>query len=188
MYADNGDGALNEEDKRVIGTAQPDISFGINSNFTYGNFELGMFIDGQLGQDLANVSNFQLLAFDASQQVNTVLNAWTPENSSNVYPRLNALNSGASPFVFSDRFIEDASFVRLQNVTLGYNFGKSVLSKLKLTQLNVFVSGTNLHIWTDYSGFNPDVSLTGSNTLALGHDNGGYPIARTFRMGLKLKF
>jgi hypothetical protein len=84
--------------------------------------------------------------------------------------------------------IEDASFVRLQNVTLGYNFGKVVLDKLNLSQLNVFVSGTNLHVWTNYSGFNPDVSLTGSNTLALGHDNGGYPIARSIRMGLKLKF
>jgi len=188
LYNDNGDGELNEEDKRVIGTAQPDISFGINSNFTYGNFEFGLFIDGQLGQDLVNVANFQLLAFDAAQQLNTVLNAWTPINSNNVYPRLNALNSGASPFRFSDRYVEDASFVRLQNVTLGYNFGKVVLDKLNLSQLNVFVSGTNLHVWTNYSGFNPDVSLTGSNTLALGHDNGGYPIARSIRMGLKLKF
>jgi len=188
LYADNGDGVLNEDDKRVIGTAQPDVSFGINSNFTYGNFEFSFFIDGQLGQDLVNVANFQLLAFDASQQLNTVLQAWTPENNSNVYPRLDALNSGASPFVFSDRFVEDASFVRLQNVTIGYNFKKEILDKLKLSQLNIFVSGTNLHVWTNYSGFNPDVSLTGSNTLALGHDNGGYPIARSIRMGLKLQF
>jgi TonB-linked SusC/RagA family outer membrane protein len=188
LYTDNGDGELNEEDKRVIGTAQPEISFGINSNFTFGNFEFNFFIDGQLGQDLVNVANFQLLAFDGSQQLNTVLNAWTPENSSNTYPRLNALNIGASPFVFSDRFVEDASFVRLQNVNIAYNFGEDVLGKLNLTQLQIFVSGTNLHVWTNYSGFNPDVSLTGSNTLALGHDNGGYPIARSLRMGLKLKF
>lgn len=189
LYTDtNNDGQIDAEDKVIIGNAQPDLNFGIKNSFTFGNFDLSIFIDGQLGQDIANVANFQLLAFDASQQLNTVRNAWTPENPSAIYPRLDANNIGANPFRFSDRFIEDGSFVRLQNVTLGYNFNKKVLEKLKLNQFQIFVSGTNLHIWTDYSGYNPDVSLTGSNTLSLGHDNGGYPISRIIRMGVKLRF
>ncbi|MDA9069803.1 hypothetical protein N9K07_03505, partial [Arenitalea sp.] len=182
------DDELNEEDRSVIGRAQQDISFGINNTFTIGNFDFSFFVDGQLGQDIANVTNFGLLSFSSEQQQAVSRTAWTPETNSTIYPRLDQTNFGAPAFLFSDRFIEDGSFIRLQNVTLGYTLPRELLDKLNLMDAKISVSGSNLFFITDYTGFSPDVSLTGSNNLALGHDDAGYPVARTFRLGLNIKF
>ena len=152
-----------------------------------GNFEFSFFIDGQYGQDVCNVTNFRLLDFSANQQLSIVRERWTPENPSNKYPRLDATNTGASAFMMSDRFLEDASFIRLQNVTLSYNFPSDLANKLKMSMVKVYVSGSNLLTISDYTGYNPDVSLTGSDTQKLGHDNAGYPVARTIRFGLNVR-
>jgi TonB-linked SusC/RagA family outer membrane protein len=189
LYKDTElDGELNEEDRGVIGRAQQDVSFGINNSFSIGNFDVSFFFDGQIGQDIVNVTNFSLLSFSSEQQLTTVRSAWTPENNSNTYPRLDQSNFGAPAFLFSDRFIEDGSFIRLQNVSLGYNLPRYLLEKLNIMDAKIYVSGSNLFTISDYTGFNPDVSLTGSNNLALGHDDAGYPVARTFRLGVNLKF
>ena len=182
------DGGINEKDRSVIGRAQQDVSFGINNSFTIGDFDLSFFIDGQLGQDIVNVTNFSLLSYSSEQQLTTVRSAWTPENNSSMYPRLDQSNFGAPAFLFSDRFIEDGSFVRLQNVSIGYNLPRGLLKKIKITNAKIYMSGTNLLTISDYTGFNPDVSLTGSNNLALGHDGAGYPVPRTFKLGVNLKF
>ncbi len=187
LYEDvNEDGSIDELDKKVIGFAQPDFSFGLNNSFSFKNVELSFFIDGQFGHQVCNVTNFNLLMFGSGQQLAKVRGAWTAEDPNNVYPRLDALNS-SSGFKFSDRYLEDASFVRLQNVTFSYNLPASVYKKIKMSGAKVFVSGSNLFIITDYTGYNPDVSLTGSNNLKMGHDNAGYPVARTVRIGVNLK-
>ena len=189
LYVDqDGDGILSEEDRGVIGQAQPDFSFGLNNSFTIGDLDFSFFIDGVIGQDIANVMNFRLMDFSWGQKLDDSYSRWTPENPSTVYPRVDAGNFGAPAFRFSDRFIEDASYVRLQNVTLGYTFPKDLSDKLKLSLLKVYVSGTNLLTISDYSGYNPDVSLTGNNTQQMGHDSAGYPIAKTYRIGLSIKF
>lgn len=180
------DGVINSLDRKVIGHTQPDLVFGLNNTISVHDFDLSFMIDSQIGQEVCNVTNFQLLAFNGRQQLATVLNRWTPENPSTTYPRLNALNNGAPAFVFSDRFIEDASFIRLQNVTLSYNLPKKITAKLGLSKFKIYVSGTNLFVLTNYSGYNPDVSLNGSNTQQMGHDNSGYPVPRTFRLGLNV--
>ena len=188
LYQDiDGNGLINELDRQVIGHAQPDFVFGVNSSLTFKRFDLNFNIDGQLGQDICNVTNFQLLAFDNRQQLSLVRERWTPENPSTIYPRLSSLNSGAPAFKMSDRFIEDGSFVRLQNVTLSYDLPVSVVRKLKIANAKIFVSGSNLITITNYTGYNPDVSLTGDNTQQMGHDNAGYPVSRTFRLGVNLK-
>jgi TonB-linked SusC/RagA family outer membrane protein len=187
IYEDvNEDGAIDELDKSIIGYAQPDFSFGLNNSFSYKDFELSFFIDGQFGHQVCNVSNFNLLMFGAGQQLATVREAWTTENQSDIYPRVDALNSSSS-FKFSDRYLEDASFIRLQNVTVSYNLPASICKKIRMTGAKVYMSGSNLFTITDYTGYNPDVSLTGSNNLQMGHDNAGYPVARTVRIGVKLK-
>lgn len=187
LYVDlNGDGELSEADKEIIGQAQPDVTFGINNTFEIGNFDFSFFFDGQFGNDIANVTNWNMLAFSQQQQLRQVNGAWTPDNPSNSNPRVDSTNNGAPNFVFSDRFIEDGSFIRLQNVTLGFNLPADILQKLKLTSLRLYVSGTNLFIISNYTGFNPDVNLNGRNNLSLGHDFGGYPLARTILMGLNI--
>ena len=189
LYADlNEDGILSEEDRGVIGHAQPDFYFGINNSFAIGNLDFSFFIDGVIGQDIANVMNFRLMDFSWGQKLESSVSRWTPENPSSEYPRVDAGNFGAPAFRFSDRFIEDGSYIRLQNVTLGYTLPKSISDKLKLDLLKIYISGSNLLTISDYSGYNPDVSLTGNNTQQMGHDSAGYPLARTYRLGVTLKF
>lgn len=180
------DGVINALDRTVIGRAQPDFIFGLNNTISFGNFELSFMIDGQYGKDVCNVTNFNLLAFNGEQQSTEVLKRWTPEHPSTVYPRLDALKNGAPAFVFSDRYVEDASFVRLQNLTFSYILPTKLVQKIKLGNVKIYASGSNLFTITNYSGYNPDVSLTGSNTQQMGHDNSGYPTSRTIRLGLNL--
>lgn len=187
LYVDtNNDGIISEDDRTIIGHAQPNISFGINNSFTMGNLDLSFFIDSQIGQDIANIQNIKLLNFDGNQSLAETLNRWTPENPSTIWPRLNQGYTRGVPF--SDRYIEDASFVRLQNITLGYNLPKDLVKKLKINNLRVYITASNVAIWTKYTGYTPDVSLRGSSTTNIGHDNAGYPDSRIIRMGVNLKF
>lgn len=179
------DGEITADDRTIIGQAQPDITFGINNSFTFGNLDFSFFIDSQLGKDVANIDNIGLLQFNGNQALTQTLDRWTPENPSNIWPRM---DQGNIRTPFSDRIVEDASFVRLQNVTIGYSLPKELTDRLKISGLRVYISGTNLAMWTDYTGFNPDVSVRGSATTNLGHDNGGYPAARVIRLGANLKF
>lgn len=189
LYEDvDNNGLINELDRQVIGYAQPDFAFGLSNTVSYKNIELSFNIDGQIGQDVCNVTNFDLLAFDNTQQLQKVRERWSPDAPSTVYPRLSTLNNGAAAFKMSDRFIEDGSFVRLQNVTLKYSLPKALLNTINVNSAAVFVSGTNLLTLTDYTGYNPDVSLNGSSTQQMGHDNAGYPVARTVRFGINFKF
>ncbi len=182
------DGIINELDRQIIGYAQPDLMFGWNNSFSLGgNIELSFFIDGQLGQNICNVINFQMLAFDERQQLAEVRKRWSPENPSNTYPRLDGSNTGATVFKFSNRFIEDGSFIRLQNVTLSYTLPVSWIRSFKMKGVRIYLSGTNLFSFNKYSGYDPDVSLTGNNVQQMGHDNAGYPVARTLRLGINIK-
>ena len=128
------------------------------------------------------------MGFSEKQSLNVKLDRWTPENPSTIWPRVSGLNDNSEINVFSDRFVEDASFVCLQNITLGYNFDSELMGKLNLSSLRIYVSATNLYTWTDYTGFSPDVSARGSSATNLGHDNSSYPQGRLIRMGLNLRF
>ncbi|MDO6792595.1 TonB-dependent receptor [Tamlana sp. 1_MG-2023] len=187
LYEDlDGDGVISEADKKIIGNAQPDIMFGINNAFSFGNIDFSFFFDGQLGQEVANVMNWNLLNYSGGQQLEIVKDAWTPENQSTTMPKVGG-NGWGNTLPFSDRYVENASFVRLQNVTLGYSLPSDVVEKLKINGFRIFVSGTNLFTITEYTGFNPDVNLGGRNALTLGHDNAGYPVPSTVRLGVSLK-
>lgn len=180
------DGQFSEDDKQVIGTAQPDITLGLNNSFKIGNVDFSFFFDGTFGQDVANLQNAKILVFANRQGLSETMNRWTPENPSTIWPRVDSENRDVS--YFSDRFVEDASYLRLRNVSIGYNLGKKALSNLDLSNLRVYILATNLYTWTNYTGYNPDVSIRGSSTGALGHDRASYPLARTITLGVKMKF
>ena len=187
LYDDlDGSGDFNEADRQVIGRAQPDVSFGINNTFKLGKVDFSFFFDSQLGKDIVAIQNMRLLEFSDRQALALSMERWTPENPSSVFPRLDAAGNRAS--IYSSRFVEDGSFVRLQNITLGYSLPDTFTSKLNVSSCRVFASGTNIYTWTNYTGYSPDVSLKGSSTGALGHDKGGYPLGRTIILGVKLKF
>ena len=92
----------------------------------------------------------------------------------------------APAFVISDRVVEDGSYLRLKNVTLGYELPASVTRSVGVPAGRVYVSGDNLWTWTDFSGYDPEVSRFGQNSLAQGVDYGGYPMSRTLRVGLNI--
>lgn len=187
LYEDiDGDGKISAIDRKIIGQAQPDFTFGIDNSFTFGNVDFSFFIDSQQGGELANMQNIDLLNFKVDQQgLALTSDRWTPENPSTVWPRVD-FNNGVNN-LFSDRYIEDATFVRLQNITIGYNLDKDLIKKWNISSLRLYVSGSNIYMWTKYTGFTPDVSLMGSSTTNLGHDNAGYPATRYIRMGLNIK-
>lgn len=186
LYEDlDGSGDFNEADRQVIGYAQPDISFGITNTFRLGKVDFSFFFDSQLGKDIVAVQNTRLLEFADRQALTLALERWTPENPSSVFPSVNTDNREN---LFSSRYVEDGSFIRLQNISIGYSLPNSITSKLKVSSFRLFATATNVYTWTNYTGYTPDVSLRGSSTKAIGHDKGGYPLARTIRLGVKLNF
>lgn len=186
LYKDNtGDGVLTDDDRTDIGNAQPDFTFGIKNTFKIGNLDFNFFIDGRSGNQIAAMQNQSLLNFQGRQQALAItMNRWTPENPSNVWPRMDWDTN--SPF--SDRHIEDGSFIRLRSASAGYNFPKKVVTKMNVSNLRLFATVSNIHTWSNYTGFNPDVSIRAGNTTGLGHDRATYPAARVYRLGATLKF
>lgn len=165
----------NDGESEVIGCAQPDLTFGLGTNLQYKNWTLSLNFRGSIGNDVYNCTANNL-AYLSNLPGRNVLKE--------------AVTSGVSrdqAKVYSSRFIEDGSFVRLDNLSLGYNFS---LPKLYISNARVFVSAQNLFIITGYSGADPEVNSEISRTgvAPLGVDYLSYPKARTFSMGINLSF
>ena len=187
-YVDvSGDGIINEKDRDLLGNALPKFTWGINNNLSYGSFNLSFFFQGSHGNKMANLNAIPLEDFRGTQNVSAeaALNRWTPENHSDRYPRALA-NRTIDVGTFSSTVIEDASYVRLKNVTLGYNLPASVLERIRAKSLRIYVSGTNLLTLTKYSGFDPEGSSYGTSTAYPGVDQGRYPLTKTYLVGLNI--
>jgi hypothetical protein len=176
----------------VIGDPFPDFSYGINGSMSYKNFDLSLSFQGVAGKELYNSQRAYLESMDGEhEQMATTLNRWTGEGSTNTFPRAvrGNPNDNTRP---STRFLENASFLKLRNIQVGYRFPKTILDSVGLTNARVYVSAQNVFTITDYSGYNPDV-LGGSgwatndlNPLAVGVDTGTYPLPRTIQMGVQI--
>jgi TonB-linked SusC/RagA family outer membrane protein len=180
------DGVINDFDKTIIGNPYPDFTFGWNNNFTYKKFSLSFLFQGVIGQDVANLNRILSDALQYTALINVGRAAyegrWTGEGTSNYYPKINNNNMYKSRA--SDFLIEDASFVRLRTLTLGYSFSvKNVLKSVK-----VFVTGNNLLTFTNYTGLDPEVNILGNNAINQGIDQGGIPNVRAFSFGLTTSF
>lgn len=145
-----------------------------------------------MGFDIYNRTNITGISLDGRLNNTTaVLNRWTPQNTNTNIPRAaqirrdNSVNVNGAPI--SD-FIEDGSFIRLQNVTLGYNLPSSVANKLGIQALRAYIGGQNLLTFTDYTGFDPEVNSNGQSNLEPSIDQYGYPRAKTYLLGLNLTF
>lgn len=177
----NSDGVITDADRTFLGNPIPDFIYGLNIGLDYQGFDFAIEFNGQSGNEIFNskkAARFGLYNFEDS-----FLERWTGEGTSNSEPRVT--NSGHN-YIPSDRFIEDASFVRLRNLQLGYTLPRKWLDKVRLHSFRVYVSGTNLITWTDYTGYMPEV---GSNSpFSSGIDAGIYPIAKTYTVGLSVSF
>lgn len=184
----NPDGLINEYDRTIIGSAQPDFTWGLRNELSYGNFNLSFFFQGSQGNEMVNMNLLNLENVNGQQNVlaEAGLNRWTPENPNNRYAR--ALATAADANVFSSRIVEDASYVRLKNVTLSYNIPSSLLERVGMSNVRIYTSGTNLLTLTDYSGYDPEGNAYGGTTNIVGVDDGNYPQARVYTLGLNIGF
>uniref|UniRef100_UPI003217CD16 SusC/RagA family TonB-linked outer membrane protein n=1 Tax=uncultured Draconibacterium sp. TaxID=1573823 RepID=UPI003217CD16 len=181
-------GSIGQEDKVVLGDPNPDLVFGLNTNLKYKGFNLNVIFNGMLGNDVMNVNLNTIESLGSLGNTNMTRKAyegrWTGEGTSNYYPR--ATNSNASTGLYIDRWVEDGSFLRLQSVTLSYQFN---LKKNSIFEsISPSVSASNLFVLTKYSGYDPEVQGKPGNPLTPGVDLGTYPLARTFKFGLNVSF
>ncbi|MBN8824887.1 MULTISPECIES: TonB-dependent receptor [unclassified Spirosoma] len=180
----NGDGVISAADQDIIGNPNPNYYFGLTNNLKFKGFDFSLFIQGVQGNQLFNVARLRLeSASGGSNQYVTVVDRWTPSNPSNRYQKA-SIGQRVSQ---SDFQIEDGSFVRFKNATLGYTFPQ--IGKINwLRNSRVYVSANNFVTITKYTGYDPEVNTAGQNNLNLGVDNIGYPVAKSFIAGLQLTF
>ena len=189
-YVDqNGDGVIDILDRTFIGNPNPDFVYGFNLNFKLKGFTADFLFNGVFGNDIANgnlikLNNAEGLATNISP--NAYNNAWRPEAQSNTYPRLGYDVTAYQAIGITDRIIEDGSFLRLNNVTVSYDI--PVEKSLLMDRVNVYIAGKNLVTWTDYSGYNPEVSSFLNNGLINGVDWNGPRNAKTILLGLNINF
>jgi hypothetical protein len=163
----NGDSEINEKDKTIIGDPNPDFTASLNLNIAWKKFDVNIFFNGVFGQDVLNTQAF-------NQPSNQPFR-WTNDNPTNEYP---SLREGRQVKI-SDWWLEDGSFLRVQNLNLGYTFDfskKSILSKARL-----YINTSNLYTFTKFKGYDPEVGLNGVYS-------GGYPRLRKWTLGIDLTF
>lgn len=200
----NGDGVVNISDRTVIGNANPLHSGGFSLNGRAYNFDFGTVFTYSYGNDIYNANKIEYTSTSKYHSRNMIAemasgNRWTnllPDGTiSNDPAQLEEMNRNTtlwSPymnrFVFSDWAVEKGSFLRLSTATVGYTVPKSISSKLKIENLRFYVSGNNLFIITNYSGFDPEVSTRRKTMLTPGVDYSAYPKSRLFVFGMNLNF
>lgn len=188
-FADlNGDGVIDPKDQTVLGSPNPKWFGGVTNNFSYKGLELSVFFQGNFGNKIYN-QNRQILESqsDPLNQLTTVLNHWTPTNTNTDIPRP-VRNDPNGNNRFSNRWLEDGSYVRLKNLTLAYNVPTTFSGKAAIKSLRVYLTAQNLITWTHYSGYDPEVSSDPFSSTSLGRDYGVYPQARTYTVGLNANF
>jgi TonB-linked SusC/RagA family outer membrane protein len=189
------DGLINTLDRVILGSYHPDFIYGLTSNFSYKGIELNVMLEGVQGNELFNATNgTHLNSFQrGNNQFRDIIgNYWTAENPdpNAKYPKI----SSATQITVSDRFIEDASYLRVKSMRLAYNFPVSEIGLSDFDMLQLYISGTNLFTFTNYSGIDPEVNTRGTDSsnigdrLRFGHDQSGYPSAKIYAIGLKFRF
>lgn len=184
---DNDPSSISQSDRTFIGDVNPDYTFGFTNNFKYKRFDLSVFINGVQGNDVINMNT----RFNANLGTNKNITqemadgAWAQgkDNSNATGPKI--MRQFFRDLLFSRRFIEDGSFVRIKNVTLGYNV--PIKSKT-ISALRVAVGANNLFTFTNYSGYDPEINSYGDNPAVFGVDLGGYPNSRTYNFSLRCNF
>jgi len=189
----NGDGIINDLDRKHVGSPIPDVTFGLNTEFNYKNLDLSIFVAGAVGQEIyyqiaTDIEGFYR-PFNVTERYYN--ERWTGEGTSNSQPRASWSSKGNNTKP-STRFLEDGSYVRLKNIQLGYNFSEKMTQKMGLGKLRIYTSASNLFTLTKYPGLDPEQTTSdnskGEGDLAAGIDWGTFPNAASLTMGLQLTF
>jgi TonB-dependent starch-binding outer membrane protein SusC len=181
-YVDvNGDGVIDTKDRSNIGDPIPQATMGLNLQLNYKNIDFAVYTFASVGNDM--VRNYERTLSDANR-LDYVLDRWTGEGSSNTTPRV---TTGATTnTVFSNYFVEDASYFRIQNIQLGYTLNSKIAEKIGMTKLRLYTGVNNLYTFTKYKGYDPGAS--NGAPIGGGIDYGFYPIPRTYLVGLNINF
>lgn len=183
----NGDGVVNDDDKTEIGSPQPDVTMGITLGASYKGFDLSVTGYGAFGQQVAR-SYRKFTDGEYENYTTEVYDYWHGEGTSNKYPLLAHMNQGPNWQTVSDIYIEDASYFRLQNLTVGYDFTK-IWKTSPFQQLRLYFTAQNLFTITGYKGMDPENGTAiGSDSWVTGVDVGNYPQPRTYMVGVNIKF
>ena len=210
------DGMINDYDKTIIGNAQPKLFGGLNQQFTYKNFDLSIFINYQIGNDVYNANKLEFTSgyTGNANLLSAMNNRWrVTDANGNILQRVVTINSvqvvqgeapavlaaanahnpglwfpstSSSAFTLHSWAVEKASFVRINNVTLGYSLPSSLIRKIRLERARVYFTVNNLAVFTNYSGYDPEVNARRNNPVTPGVDYSAYPRSRTFLFGINL--
>lgn len=176
----NSDGVINADDKTIIGDPNPNFIAGLNSYFSYKNLELSIFINGTYGNDMLNMAGISS-TIDYQRGMNMLAdvygNTWTIENPDAKYPKVSTFSTAR----YSDRQIENGSYLRLRQIQLSYNF--PLRESDFLNNVQIYVRGINLLTLTNYSWWDPEINIAGQGVNQL-----AYPVAKTYSMGVRLSF
>ena len=187
MFADlNNDGTITPADQTILGDPFPDFTFGLQNSFSYKNWQLDVFFQGQQGVELLNINVIESLYpanFRRNRLAEQMLNRWTPQNTETKWP------SGVNPNAYggskvNSLVLQDASYIRLKNVQVSYTVPIKSISFL--SSLRLYATAQNLFTLTDYIGFDPEANSFGRSNVRV--DYSSYPLARTFLLGLNARF
>lgn len=182
----NHDGVINEYDIVYLGNSQPMVTGGAGLSIKYKQVTLSASLHGRFGQSIVNSARMNNEAmYNGSNQSKAVLHRWRNEGDDTDIPR--ALYNYGLNYLGSDRFVEDASFLRLKTVTVTYDFPKSITDRLGVNKLGLFATAYNLFTWTNYTGQDPEVNIPG-NATSLAQDSATTPVSKRFAVGLNLNF
>lgn len=183
----NDDNVIDDQDRTILGSPHPKMSYGINANMAYKGFDFTLFFLGVAGVEIYNADRMQGL--DASYPFNLyseITGRWTGPGTSNEIPRVSTLRTNLNHRT-SDMFIESGDFLRLKNLTIGYTLPTSTTDKIGLSRLRFYVTGQNVFTITGYSGLDPELGITDGNTQQ-NVDFAQFPQARTFLVGVNIGF
>lgn len=185
-YVDrNGDGVVTTTDKHELGSAQPKFTYGLTNTINYKGFDLSFLFQGSYGNKIFNFLQQKLELTTVNLNVSsTLLDRYSETNPNGKMPR--ATNAPVSQV--ADIYVEDGSYIKLKNLTLGYSFSKGILSKIGIKQLRLYATAQNILTWTKYTGLDPEVNFFDTDNTKQGIDYGAYPSTKAFLGGLNITF
>lgn len=181
------DGVIDANDITFIGSPLPKFTYGLTNSFSFKGFDASIFLQGSYGAKIFNFLRWQLEKMDNAfyNQLRSVQDRYTDANTGGSLPRFT--NTNSNNVYMSDRYVESGSYLRIQNITLGYRIPARILNKAKISNVRLYMSIQNLHTFTDYSGYDPEVGAFNNNIRLMNVDAGHYPNPRSITFGANIE-
>jgi hypothetical protein len=184
------DGIIDNNDRTIMGSPYPDFYYGMTNNFSFQNFSLNISFQGSQGNSALNIARSGALSTRGRIRTLAFLkNYWKSEQDpgDGKTPRPNDQPTGNVRGLYSQRYLGDASYLRINNISLSYLLPGKISEKMRLGSARIYITSTNPFLFTKYTNFNPDVSTT-ENALTPGVDNNDYPLPKSLLIGLNIGF